>query len=195
MGAADDRIFLERIADASEANGNPIEAGELRAISKRIENPQIETVEQGVLFRKSPTIPDGASWADVGEFTGYYSGIRLQKGEPFVELRGHLVFLRQAELSFTPRQVPIYELASALRSPAGGTVAIAVVFGFNGERSGLVWFRDGKQGPLEPLSGADDLKEALETQLKWMVANAVAKDRLNRERKPKQGEISDADLP
>lgn len=190
MRADEAKVFLQRKADEADANSDPVEATAFREAAKLIENAEIEVVEQGILFPKSPTIPDGASWSDIGEFKGYFSGIRPTKGEPIIEQRGHLIMMRQAELSFTPRHGPIYELASSARTPDGGTVAVAVVFGFRGERSGIVWFRNGDQGPLEPLSGGQDLHEALEAQLRWMVANAVVPDGRNRTAKPIQTEIA-----
>lgn len=193
MSARDDRDFLETIALGNDLAGDDETAGRIRDIAKRIVNPDIEVVEQGTLMPKSPSVPDGLSWTDL-VFTGNFWGIRPTKGEPFIEQRGHLIVLRQAETSFSERQVPIYELASSLRSPEGGTVTVAVVFGFMGERSGLVWFREGAQGPLITLDGARDLQDEIETQLRWCVANPAGGDYRTTIRKPPSKQTSLDDL-
>lgn len=115
MSAADDREFLLQVArhlDVVEMRGYddfPPNSGErLRKIAEKIANPTVEVVEQGTLMRKGPGAPDGWSWDDIGPFTGYYSGVRLQKGEPVVEQDGHLLFVRQGEVSFAERQIDIY---------------------------------------------------------------------------------------
>lgn len=124
MSAAEDREFVLQVArhlDAVEAKGYddfaPDSGERLRRIAERIVNPTVEVVEQGTLMRKGPGAPDGWSWDDIGPFTGYYSGVRLQKGEPVVEQDGHLLFVRQGEVSFAERQIDIYTKLSQVYLP------------------------------------------------------------------------------
>lgn len=111
--------------------------------AKRLRQEQPEIVEQGVLMPKAPSIPDGWSWDDIGPFTGALSGIRLQKGEPIVEQRGHRLYVRLGEF-YSDRQVPIYRDTSLVPGQA-----VLVVLGLKGVREGFIPFVDGEQlGPF-----------------------------------------------
>lgn len=185
VGVRDDILFLERMAQMAETDQRPEDAKWLRDIGDRQRNPQVEVVEQGSLVRTGPTIRSGWSWSDAGPFRGYYDGIRLQMGEPFVEQGGHMLFLRQGETSLTDRQRSIYERCSTLALPItdalGETawhpcVSVLVVFGFQGKREGLLWFRRGKEEPIEMIDGPEAMTDSITAWLKWAVANRIFPD-------------------
>lgn len=148
MSAADDRRFLEGLAGMAGVDGDEDGARRLLEIAARIENPPVEVVEQRT-FGKVAGAPDGWSWQDIGPFHGYFSGIRLQRGEPVVEQDGHLLYIRQGEVSFQERQRPIYELQSRCgiqdeRGMFRPNSTVFVVHGFLGDRTGLTRFWRGK---------------------------------------------------
>lgn len=129
----------------------------LLAIAEQLKNPKTEIVEQRTAMKTAGAAPDGWSWTDLHNFHGYYSGVRAQRGEPILEQDGNNLLLRQGEVSFEPRQVPIYERLSLLEG-----VSVIVVFGFLGARKSFVTFYEGKQSALRP---ADELEGAV---LKWL---------------------------
>jgi len=105
-----------------------------------------EIVEQGVLYPKAITIPDGWSFDDIndaGRFVGNWWGLRLRRGEPMVFQRGHVLFVRQWEF-YTDRDRGYFERLS--RVP-GQTVL--VVIGFMGKREGYFSFENGAMGPIQ----------------------------------------------
>lgn len=186
MSAQDDREFLEGLAVQAETEfmDGDVLARRLRAIAAKLANPEVQVVEQQSFVRKSPTAPDGWSWSDIGPFTGYYSGIRLQKGEPWIEQDGHTLFIRQAEVSFSQRQQPIYAQASRLCLPyltmavddgPGGAqkaettfrnaASVLVVHGFQGAREAMTWFREGRQLPTRVIGGAEEITASI---TKWL---------------------------
>lgn len=184
----------------------------LRAATAVLRTPdRVEVVEQQTLVRKSPTAPDGWSWQDIGPFTGYYSGIRLQKGEPIIEQDGHHLQIRQAEVSFSQRQQPIYEQLSSLMLPVSSIEAsdfptngelpsaatgkppynffpaldVLVVHGFQGDRQAMTWFRYGKQRPTRVIQGPEEITAAILDWLKWAHAHPLI-PRKQPERPPRQ---------
>lgn len=193
--ALDDRRTLERFALRFRTNGDDDAADELEEIAERIENPAVEVVEQTILGRKSPAAPDGWSWDDIGPFTGYWSGIRLQRGEPILEQDGHVLLLRQGETSFSPRQVPIYEGASAaLRRGEDGeihdeAVTVLVVHGYKGDRRGYTVFAGGRQLPTVVASGSEAILGFVLGWLKRSHENPIMARKLP-ERLPRQERLA-----
>lgn len=172
MRADEQAGFLTALAEDLAADDAPDEvvAG-LREVAKSVAEgaPEIQVVEQRTAL-KTGGAPDGWSWSDV-KLTGYYSGIRLQRGEPIIEQDGHLLILRQGEVSFSERQVPIYKLLSGCMYQQDGTgplrhnVTVFVVQGFQGERTAIHPFRMGEQLPSIWLTGENALTEAI---LAWL---------------------------
>lgn len=175
MTALDDKLFLEGLAEyvrglgvSADESGGVLDADRIEKIAGRIKNPPVEVVEQTTLGRKSPAIPDGWSWTDIGPFTGKFSGIRLQKGEPVVEQKGHLLLIRLGD-NLTQRQLPIYERASALLG-----VTVLVVYGGHGARRGLLPFVDGKQMGLRTVEGPEEVTGWIVRWLETAWSNPLA---------------------
>lgn len=169
MSAADDARFLLTLAEMADADNNEGEATHLRKIAGQLKNPEVEIVEQQSMTATS-RVPDGWSWTDIGPFTGYYSGIRLQKGEPFVEQDGHLLFIRQGETSFTERQRDIYEKSSRLFLKGDddlfhSAATVLVIHGFQGDRSAFTVFRDGEQRRTEFV---EDVRQITDWVANWL---------------------------
>lgn len=188
----------------------PDDIATLRSATATLRTPdRVEVVEQQSFVKKSPTAPDGWSWQDIGPFTGYYSGIRLQKGEPVVEQDGHHLFIRQGEVSFSQRQQPIYSQMSQLMLPVSSlapddfengaegkpptnffaAVDVLVVHGFQGAREAMTWFRYGKQLPTRVVGGAEEITASILDWLKWAHAHPII-PRKQPERPPQQPRLS-----
>lgn len=195
MGAYEDKQYLLDLAGMYRVDGEVDRADELEAIAGRIENPEVEVVEQTTLGRKSPGAPDGWSWSDIPTkpWTGKFSGIRLTKGEPFIEQQGHTLLVRQGETSLPPRYVGIYEqitragvVKDSIFIP---TVHVLVVFGFQGARRGFVTFSDGKQGPWRE-GDAQAITDYITSWLHWTWENIVV-PREQPKRGPRQPRLTD----
>lgn len=168
-----DREWLEALARDLEENAGSIEedatlaAERLREIARSVGVKRVETVEQTTAMKTTGAAPDGWSWDDLNRiFTGYYGGIRLQRGEPMLEQDGHVLMFRQGEVSFTDRQVSIYCRVSSLEG-----VTVVVVNGFKGDRQWWTSFNNGKQDA--PLREMDTLKPYIVAWLKNAHAHPI----------------------
>lgn len=175
--------LVRRMAN-SLANEDMIEVEDYReaqALAARLAKDEPQVVEQLGMVAKSPAIPDGWSWDDIGgfgKFTGNFSGIALQKGEPILEQEGHRLFVRLGEF-YTERQVPIFRDTSMV---PGQTVL--VVMGLKGKREGYVVFENGEQqGPVF----VDSPKEITAWIIDWLkraVADPLPSSTEQHRRKP-----------
>jgi uncharacterized protein YfiM (DUF2279 family) len=160
----DDRAFLNELETGDELDSQDVER--LRAIATRLPE-KVQVVEQATAMKTMGAAPDGWSWDDLNHiFTGYYGGIKLQRGEPMLEQDGHILMFRQGEVSFTPRQIPIYTRLSMLEG-----ASVLVVNGFKGERQWWTSFEGGKSGPM--LRPIDTLGQFVKRWLKEAHANPI----------------------
>lgn len=123
-----------------------------------VEPLEVRVVEQSTLTG-TERVPDGWSWTDIGDprlggFTGNYSGVRLQKGEPILEQAGHFLFVRHAETSYTARQESMFRNLTELRyvdesGKAVAAITVLVVYGFRGLREGFTVFEPGREPRTE----------------------------------------------
>lgn len=157
-----DRELLEKVArDLEDLDGTAEEVAALREIAARVDQPpKIEVVEQMSAMKTAGAAPDGWSWTDLNDskaFTGYYSGIKAQRGEPIIEQDGHCLLLRQGEVSYSDRQIPIYERLSSLEG-----LDVIVVNGFLGARRNIIPFIGGE------MLGVRDPGELSATVRSWL---------------------------
>lgn len=162
----------------------------LEGAVKELRERPVEVVEQGTLVR-SIRVPDGWSWDDLGPFTGYWSGIRLQRGEPIVEQDGHTLLIRQAETSFEERQRDIYsKLSNSYLADANGVfhnaTSVMVVHGFQGARQGYTWFEKGEQRPTVWLPGPQVLHDVIVGWLERSHKNPIIPRKVVRKRPPEK---------
>jgi hypothetical protein len=192
---------LERIAQTVDLDVAEDTFETLMEAAAELRKPsEVEVVEQGVLNRA----PDGWSWTDIGEmknggFTGFFTGVRLTKGEPIPEQAGHYLVLRQGETALSPIHERHYRLLSLaaipgddgkLHGPEDEAVSVMVVHGFQGARVGYTLFRAGEIEKTIWTGGSAGITSAIRGWLERSHANPIVKRPVHREKKPDQGTLA-----